>query len=244
MKRDDLLNVFDKITSNLESGRIENNVSIIGIALPQSSDESTLVLVLDESENSVKYEKCFEALLKFSAACCEAPKPQIQHRQPESLRTPGGQELKVWTAEELAEQASQRGTTSLPPGMDVWTEEELKKVATERQSSLPEGMEMWTAEELQELARKRQGNLDIPKWEPDKDMSECSNCGYGLRKGWDECPICGTVVGAEKEESNEDGDQVDGEQENEAQEDESQEEETQEEDLNDNEGSANLETND
>ncbi len=229
MKKDDLINVFDKLMSCMESGRINNKVSIIGIALPQSSDKTTLVIVLDESENSGKYEKCFEALLRLSAACCEAPKPQIQPQQAAPLRTPGGQELKVWTAEELADQASQRGSTSLPPGMDVWTEEELQKMSVERQSSLPEGMETWTAEELQELAKKRQGNLDIPTWEPDKDMSECSKCGYGLRKGWDECPICGAIVGAENDES---------------QEDENQEDEDQEDDIESNEESVDLENED
>jgi len=55
-------------------------------------------------------------------------------------------------------------------------------------------MEVWTEEELLELAKKRQGGIDIPEWKPDEDMKECEKCGYSLRKGWSECPICGTPV--------------------------------------------------
>jgi hypothetical protein len=81
--------------------------------------------------------------------------------------------------------------------MATWSEEELTKAAAERGSGLPAGMEVWKEEELMELAKKRQGGaLDIPEWEVDPEMKECANCGYGLRKGWDECPICETPVGA------------------------------------------------
>ena len=209
MKKDDLINVFDKLTSSMESGRVDTKISIIGIALPIPSDKTTLVLVLNEGEDPGRFEKCFEATLRFSAACCEAPKPQMQPPQASqqlpgqgsSVRTSGGQELKVWTAEELAEQASKRGTSSIPEGMDSWTEDDLSKMSKERQSNLPEGMEVWTEEELQKLAKKRQGNLDIPSWEPDKDMVECSNCGYSLRAGWDECPICATPVDDKNKET-------------------------------------------
>ncbi len=193
--KEDLLEKFRKLTSGMESGRIDTNISILGIALPHPSDNTSLVLVLDEGEDSGRFEKCFEVELLFSAACCEAPKPKIEQApQNVGLRTPGGQELKVWTAEELAQQASQRNASSNSNGIEVWTEEELSKVAKERQSNLPEGMEVWTEEDLIELSKNRQGNLDIPSWEPDKNMKECSKCNYSLREGWDECPICGTPV--------------------------------------------------
>ncbi|MBY9006855.1 MAG: hypothetical protein KGD63_08860 [Candidatus Lokiarchaeota archaeon] len=194
-KKEELFKKFSKLTSSMESGRINTKISILGVALPQPSDNTTLVLVLDEGEDTSRFEKCFEVALRFSAACCEAPKPPINQTLPDGgLRTPGGQELKVWSTEELAKQASQRNTSSIPNGMEVWTEEDLSKVSKERQSNLPEGMEVWSEEELQELSKKRQGNLDIPSWEPDRNMNECSNCNYSLREGWDECPICGTPI--------------------------------------------------
>ena len=60
-------------------------------------------------------------------------------------------------------------------------------------------MEVWTEEDLQDLAQKRQGGLDIPEWEPDKDLKECVKCGYALRPGWSKCPNCETPVGAKAE---------------------------------------------
>ncbi|MFX1447150.1 MAG: hypothetical protein ACFFCG_03350, partial [Promethearchaeota archaeon] len=69
-----------------------------------------------------------------------------------------------------------------------------------------DGMEVWKEEELQELAEKRRrGGLNIPEWQPDQDMSECSGCGYSLRPGWTKCPVCDTPVGEKpsKEEKEE-----------------------------------------
>jgi hypothetical protein len=198
MKDEELMNSMEKVTSGIESGRLKSDIAICGIAIPQSADKTTLMLVTDEGKDPNKFSKCFEALLKFSAECCNAPSlsaqipGQIPPQQPATMRTPGGQELKAWTAEELAEEAQKRMATQ--PDMPVWSEEDLTKFAEERGSSLPEGMEFWTEDELQELARKRQGGLDIPEWKPDEEMRECSKCGYGLRPGWSKCPICGTPV--------------------------------------------------
>jgi hypothetical protein len=181
MNKKDLLATMEKVRSGIESKRVESNISVCGIAIPLINDKTSLVLVIDEGKDSERYTKCFEAVIKFSAACCEAPsskkadaiQPQAPSQPTGAVRTPGGQELKVWTAEELAEESQKRGG-GIPPGMETWTEEEL-----------------------QELARKRQGGgLDIPEWEPDQDLLECSKCSYSLRKGWSECPICGTPVGA------------------------------------------------
>jgi hypothetical protein len=203
MSKTELLESMENIKTGLESGRVKSNISICGIAIPLSSDKISIVLVTTESKDSQKYSKCFEALLKFSAACCEAPSTlkgeslegagQTAQSQEGIMRTPGGQELKVWTAEELAEETRKRGG-AIPPDMDVWSQEELQKFAEERGSGIPEGMEVWTEEELLELAKKRQGGIDIPEWKPDEDMKECEKCGYSLRKGWSECPICGTPV--------------------------------------------------
>ncbi len=141
--------------------------------------------------------------MRFSAACCEAPStrkgadtqqaPQVPQTHG-VVRTPGGQELKTWTATELAEQAQQR-SGSVPPGMAVWNQEELLKMARERGNGIPEGMEVWDEESLKELTKRRQGgNLNIPEWEPESEMKECSKCGYTLREGWKKCPICETPV--------------------------------------------------
>ena len=206
MNKTDLLETMEKIQTGLETGRIKSDISVCGIAIPIPSDNTSLVLLIEESKDSKKYGNCFEGLLRFSAACCEAPSTQkgvgleqagqVAQQPTGGIRTPGGQELKVWTAEELAEEARKRGG-AVPPDMEAWSQEDLQKFAEERGSGIPEGMEVWTEEELEELARKRQGGLDIPEWKPDEDMKECVKCGYSLRKGWSECPICGTPVSAE-----------------------------------------------
>jgi len=212
MKDEDLMKVMDNVTSGMESKRLSIDMAVCGIAVPQKSDNTSLMIVIDESGASDRNIKCFEALLKFSAACCEAPStskggtapsdpatgPGTPPAGPGGVRTPGGQQLSAWTPEELAAEAQKRGSGGVPPGMATWSETELAKQASERGSGLPEGMEVWKEEDLMELAKKRQGGaLDIPEWEADPEINECANCGYGLRKGWSECPICDTPVGAQ-----------------------------------------------
>ncbi len=226
MNDKDLLEAMEKVTSGLESKRLSTDIGICGIAIPQSSDNNSLVLILDEGKESDtgRFTKCFGALIRFSAASCELPAARrdfgqtaqqaqqmtqaAQAQTPSgpgigglvappggAVRTPGGQDLKVWTAEELAEEAQKRGTGGVPPSMESWDEESLAKMVSERGSGIPEGMEVWTEEDLEELAKQRQGGgLNIPEWKEDESLAECSKCGYGLRKGWDECPICGTPV--------------------------------------------------
>jgi hypothetical protein len=205
MKDNELMSSMEKITSSIETGRNSSEVAVVSMAVPQSVEKTTLLVVVDEGKEPNQFSRCFEALLRFSAECCNVPSAGVTSQQPQmvgqqptqesgTMRTSGGQELKVWTAEELAEQAQQRMQSQ--PEMSEWTEEELHKIREERGSGIPEGMEVWTEEELQELARKRQGGLDIPEWEPDKDMKECVKCGYSLRPGWSRCPICETPVDA------------------------------------------------
>jgi len=209
MKDDELMNSMGKITTGIESNRISSDIAVSSIALPIITDKTTLIIVVDEAEDPNHFSTCFEALLRFSAESCNAPSVsgsspsgqpsgQIASQQTGDVRTPGGQELKMWTAEELASEAQKRMGSQ--PDMPSWTEEELEKFSAERGSGLPEGMEVWTEEELQELARKRQGGLDIPEWEPDKDMKECTKCGYALRPGWSKCPLCETPVGVKVED--------------------------------------------
>jgi len=202
MNKRDLLTSMAKIRSGLESNRVNSNVSVCGIGIPFINDSTSLILVVDEGKDADRFTKCFEALIKFSAACCEVPSSQkageIQTQTPSqstgTVRTPGGQELQAWTAEELAELSQQSGGVPAP-GMEYWTEENLRMMAEKRTDGIPQGMEVWTEEDLQELANQRKGGeLDIPKWEVDKDLTECVKCGYSLRKGWAECPICDTPV--------------------------------------------------
>lgn len=203
MKDEGLMKVMAKLTSGMESKRSSADLAACAIAVPQASDNTSLMIVIDESGANDRNIKCFEALLKFSAACCEAPStskggaaPGAPAAGPGGVTTPGGQQLSAWTPEQLAAEAQKRGA-GVPPGMATWSEEDLAKQAAERGSGLPAGMEVWKEEDLLELAKKRQGGaLDIPEWEPDPEMNECANCGYGLRKGWSECPICDTPVGA------------------------------------------------
>ena len=203
MKDVELVNSMEKVASSIESGRLSSDIAVYSIALPQTADKTTLLIVVDEGEDPNQFTRCFEALLRFSAESCNVPTPQPQAltqaapQQPGAVRTPGGQELKVWTAEDLASEAQKRMQSQ--PTMPEWSEEELNKFAAERGTGLLEGMEVWTEDDLQEMARKRQGGLDIPEWEPDKEMAECAKCGYALRPGWSRCPICETPVGAKPE---------------------------------------------
>lgn len=196
MGDEELLQSMEKINSGLDSARIKSDITICSLALPLPSDNTTLILVAEEGEDQNKYSRCFEAFLKLSAACCQVPsiKQETVSQPPGAIRTPGGQQLKAWTAEELAQEAQKRMTAQ--PNIPAWTEDELAKFSSERGSGIPEGMEVWTEEDLQELAEKRRGGgLNIPEWAPDEKMTECSNCGYSLRPGWTKCPICETPVG-------------------------------------------------
>ena len=210
MKDGELMNVMENLTTSIESNRLSSDMAINGIAVPFPSEKISLTLVSDEGEEDNRFSKCFEAFLKFSAECCRIPSiaretstqpPQPSgprtSQQPGAIRTPGGQELKTWTAEDLAAEAQKR--MSSQPDMPVWSEEDLNKFIAERGTGLPEGMEVWNEESLAELSRKRQGGLDIPEWEADKSLGECAKCGYALRAGWTRCPVCETPVGAKPE---------------------------------------------
>ncbi len=203
MKDNELMNSMEGITSGIDSERIASDIAVFSIAIPQPADKTTLILVTGEGKEPNKYSRCFEALLRFSAECCNVPSQlpqtpaQAATQQPGTVRTPGGQELKSWTAEELAEEAQKRMASQ--PDMPSWTEEELSKFSTERGTGLPEGMEVWTEDELQELTKKRQGGLDIPEWKVDESLKECVKCGYSLRPGWIQCPVCETPVGVKPE---------------------------------------------
>ncbi len=208
MKDDDLLNSMDKITTALESERSKSDIAVCSIAIPLPSDKRSLIITTEEGRGDNCFGNCFEALLKFSAACCQVPSPsQEAPRQAGStpgqtggpIRTPGGQELKVWSAEDLASEAQKR--LAAQPNIPSWSEEELTKFTESRGSGIPEDMEVWKEDELLELAEKRRsGGLNIPEWQPDQDMIECSKCGYSLRPGWTKCPVCDTPVGEKPSE--------------------------------------------
>ncbi|NVM46127.1 MAG: hypothetical protein HWN79_14520 [Candidatus Lokiarchaeota archaeon] len=203
MKDDELVKSMKKIITALESGRITSDIAVCSIAIPLPSDKKSIVLITDENQENLRFGNCFEALLKLSASCCQVPSQS--HQEPTQsaptagppgggIRTPGGQELKSWTAEELASEAQKR--LAAQPDLPTWSEEDLVKFAEERGSGIPEGMDVWKEEDLLELAEKRRrGGLNIPEWQPDQDMSECSSCGYSLRPGWKKCPVCDTPVG-------------------------------------------------
>ncbi len=208
MKDDELLASMGKITTALESERSKSDIAVCSIAVPLPSDKRSLIITTEEGQGDSRFGNCFEALLKFSAASCQVPSPS-QEATPQAgstpgqtegpVRTPGGQELKVWTAEDLANEAQKRLATQ--PNIPSWSEEELTKFADSRGSGIPEGMEVWKEDELVELAEKRRsGGLNIPEWQPDQDMTECSNCGYSLRPGWAKCPVCDTPVGEKPSE--------------------------------------------
>jgi len=203
MKDDDLVNSMKKVTTALDSGRITSDIAVCSITVPLPSDKRSIVLITDDGQENSRYGNSFEALLRLSASCCQVPSQS--HQEPTQsaptagptrggIRTPGGQELKSWTAEELASEAQKR--LAAQPDLPSWSEEDLVKFAEERGSGIPEGMDVWKEEDLQELAEKRRsGGLNIPEWKPDQDMSECSSCGYSLRPGWTKCPVCDTPVG-------------------------------------------------
>ena len=234
MKDDDLTNSMKKITTGLESGRITSDIALCSIAVPLPADKKSIVLITDESQEESRYGNCFEALLRLSAACCQVPSQSQQVSSPSSpvsgpvgggVRTPGGQELKAWTAEELANEAQKR--LAAQPDLPTWSEDELTKFAEERGSGLPEGMDVWKEEELLDLAEKRRrGGLNIPEWQPDQDMTECSSCGYSLRPGWTKCPVCEAPVGEKSPQEETEGPKES----NEAESDDAPEEEMNDED--------------
>lgn len=203
MNDDDLVNSMKKVITALDSERIKSEIAVCSIAVPLPSDKKSIVLITDENQDDSRYGNCFEALLRLSASYCQAPSQSQQlptQGAPVSastgggIRTPGGQELKSWTAEELASEAQKR--LAAQPNLPTWRAEDLAKFAEERGSGIPEGMDVWKEEELQDLAEKRRrGGLNIPEWQPDKDMTECVSCGYGLRPGWTKCPVCDAPVG-------------------------------------------------
>ncbi|MFX1497575.1 MAG: hypothetical protein ACFFBH_08625 [Promethearchaeota archaeon] len=195
MGNDEILESMEKLTSGIESGRIRSDIAICALAVPIPSDKTTIMIVTEEGDDLDKYSRCFEALLKFSAASCQAPsiKQQDLSESAKIASSSGIPEMKTWTAEELSQEAQKR--MAAQPNIPSWTAEELEKFTSERSSGIPEGMEVWTEKELQDLAEKRRGGgLNIPEWTPDEELVECS-CGYSLRPGWSKCPICGNPVG-------------------------------------------------
>ncbi|MBY9016121.1 MAG: hypothetical protein KGD68_10550 [Candidatus Lokiarchaeota archaeon] len=220
MKDSDLNSSMGKIITAIESERSKSDTAVCSIIVPLPSEKKSIVLITNESQDNSRYGNCFEALLKLSASCCQIPSPapqqpisggQVSGPSGGGIRTPGGQELKAWTAEDLANEAQKRLATQ--PNIPAWSEEDLHKFAEERGSGIPEGMEVWKEEDLQELAEKRRrGGLNIPEWKPDQDMTECASCGYGLRPGWTKCPVCDTPV-SPKEPSGEDQDEISEEEE-------------------------------
>jgi len=162
MKDDDLVNSMKKITTALESGRITSDIAVCSIVIPLPSDKRSIVLITDDSQENNRYGNSFEALLRLSASCCQVPSQS--HQEPTQsaptagptgggIRTPGGQELKSWTAEELASEAQKR--LAAQPDLPSWSEEDLVKFAEDRGSGIPEGMDVWKEEDLKELAEKR-----------------------------------------------------------------------------------------
>ena len=203
LKSDDLNSSMAKITTAIEAERGKSDTAVCGIIVPLPSEKKSIVLISDEGEGQPRFGNCFEALLKLSSASCQIPSPapqqpisggQVSGPSSGGVRTPGGQELKSWTAEELANEAQKR--LAAQPSLPTWKEEDLQKLAEERGSGIPAGMEVWKEDDLQELAEKRRrGGLNIPEWKPDEDMPECASCGYSLRPGWTKCPVCETPVG-------------------------------------------------
>jgi len=203
MKDSDLNDAMGKITTAIESERSDSDTAVCGIVVPLPSEKKSIVLITDEGQGQPRFGNCFEALLKLSAASCQIPSQapqqplsggQVSGPSTGGVRTPGGQELKSWTAEELASEAQKRLATQ--PSLPSWSEEDLLKLSEERGSGIPEGMDVWKEEDLQDLAEKRRrGGLNIPEWKPDQDMTECASCGYNLRPGWTKCPVCDASIG-------------------------------------------------
>lgn len=203
LKDKELIDAMEKLSSATESKRTSSPVSICAIAVPSMQDGSTIVVVQDESKSVNAFATCFEALLRFSALCYEAPST----KKPSEVSTgptpptqagqaigPGGQRLEVWTREDLVKDAAERGLgTGLPPNMELWTEEQLLDIAKSR-TDLGVNLPEWSEEELEKLAKSRQGTLNIPEWKDTKDIIPCPQCSYGCRSGWSECPVCGSKL--------------------------------------------------
>ena len=128
---------FERITSGIESNRLSSDIAVFSIAVPQNTDKTTLLVVVDEGKDPNQSSRCFEALLRFSAEGCNVPSTGTPTQQPPvpgqpqppqsgTVRTPGGQELKVWSAEDLASEAQKR--MQAQPDIPEWSEEELNNI--------------------------------------------------------------------------------------------------------------------
>ncbi|MHA1819408.1 MAG: hypothetical protein ACTSU2_04075 [Promethearchaeota archaeon] len=213
MKDDDLKKSLSKLSTAIETKRQSSGAAIGAIVVPLIN--TSIVIVVDESSGSKKYEIAFEALIKLGAACYETPNvkkgPQLAQAQAAAMtransqaysggqgigsmvpqRPPSTPQLPVWTEEELAEEMKKRGTAP-PPNLPVWTEEELEKEAKKRGGAL--NLPVWTEEELEQEKKRRQGAFNIPEWKEDNNTINCPKCGYACRPNWGTCPICGAPL--------------------------------------------------
>ncbi|MHA1235338.1 MAG: hypothetical protein ACTSQL_09675, partial [Promethearchaeota archaeon] len=129
----DFLNESKELRESMESISVKeekSGVAVCSIIVPLPSEKKSIALIANESQDNSRYGNCFEALLKLSSACCQLPSPapqqpisggQVSGPSSGGVRTPGGQELKSWTAEELANEAQKRLATQ--PNLP--TEEEV-----------------------------------------------------------------------------------------------------------------------
>ncbi|MCP4760851.1 MAG: zinc ribbon domain-containing protein [archaeon] len=213
MKDEKLLKSLSTLTSAIDSKRQTSNAAIPAIVLPLIN--TSLVISLDESKGSKKYEITFEALLNLAAASYETPnvkkgasiqaqaaamtRTASQNSQPgmgvgsmvpQASVAPAAPQLPVWTEEALAEETKKRGLPAA--NLPVWSEEELTEEAKKR--GIDTNLPVWTEEDLEQEKKRRGGGFSIPEWEEDKKLNECPKCGYTCRPGWDECPSCGSAI--------------------------------------------------
>jgi len=218
IKDEDLVKTLSKLTSAIDSKRQSSGSAIPAIAL--IVQDTTLVLTTDESNSSKKFEICFEALLKFAAACYETPgvkKAGAIQAEAEAMTqvaqsvTPPSMGIGAMVPTNVGstpvgiapgipqlpvwteeELAEEAKKSGLPPvDLPVWTEEELEEEAKKRTDiNLP----MWTEEELEKEKERRHGAFNIPEWKPDENTIDCPKCGYTCRPEWKLCPICNTQI--------------------------------------------------
>lgn len=208
MKDDDLMKTLSNLTSAMDSKRQISNAAIPAIVLTLIN--TSLVIATDESTSKDKYDICFEALIKLSAACYETPGVKkgaaneaqaVAMTQAAQSQTPAGMGVGAMVPQG-GSVPSGAGMPGMPPPMPsqpqlpVWTEEELAEEA--KKSGLPPpDLPVWTEEELAEEAKKS-GGINLPVWtEEELEQENAKRHGSFNIPEWTEdesmfdCPKCG-----------------------------------------------------
>ena len=194
MANDDLMVSMERIISEVDSKSFKANASVC--ALAYAIDGRTIVAMVDY--DGVQ-KNAFEALFKLSAYLEDVPRTATGGAMGAggggagmvSATAPQNSSLPTWSEQELAQQATTRGSAA--PNLPTWSEDELENRPDKFTGGGP-NLPVWTEEELDELRKTNTGSsLNLPEWTGD-GLLNCPNCGYACQSSWETCPMCDTKL--------------------------------------------------